>query len=120
MCKAYISELVSVPASNGLIINQTMLENFIKLINGGEEITISLECKIIRLLAYHLDEIKETPSFKTDLEGWLIKSVIEEIKYNKREKTILKHKSDYFSLSILEKYLSDKGMKTEDEEEDIG
>ena len=53
---------------------------------------------------------------KADLEGWLVKSVIEEHKDDKREKIILKHKSDYFSLSILEKYLSDREMKTEDEE----
>ena len=45
-----------------------------------------------------------------------MKSVIEEHKDDKREKIILNHKSDYFSLSILEKYLSDREMKTEDEE----
>ena len=32
MCKAYISELVPVPASNGPVISKSMLENFIKLL----------------------------------------------------------------------------------------
>ena len=119
MCKAYISELVPVPASNGLIISQTMFGNFIKLLKSEEEIAVNLECKVIRLLASHLDQIKENPSLKADLEGWLIKSVIEEVKYDEREKIILKHKSDYFSLSILEKYLLDREMKIEEEEEVI-
>ena len=42
MCKAYISELVPVPASNGLKISQTMFGSFIKLLKSQEEITVSL------------------------------------------------------------------------------
>ena len=54
---------------------------------------------------------------RKDLEDYLIKSVIKEDDEDKTAKIILKQKAHLFSLSILEKYISDRDRKKELQEE---
>ena len=50
---------------------------------------------------------------KKDLEDYLIKSIAKEDDEDNTAKIILKQKAHLFTLSILEKYISDRDMKKE-------